>query len=101
MTWSSSVEPKLVRIEKKGAGEFVSPMSRFSSISPTAPSETVRIFFGFKSDPHPGKGNLGIGAARTDEGRPWILSTVKKAEQLLAQQVVKEEIDHEYLPMLG
>ena len=49
----------------------------------------------------PGKVNLGIGAARTDKGRPWILSTVKKAEQLLAQQVAEEEIDHEYLPMLG
>ena len=76
-------------------------MSRFSSISPTAPDETVRIFFGFGSDPYPGKVNLGIGAARTDKGQPWILSTVKKAEQLLAQQVAEEEIDHEYLPMLG
>ena len=38
---------------------------------------------------------------RTDEGKPWILPCVKKAETILAQQVEDEKINHEYLPVLG
>ena len=39
--------------------------------------------------------SLGVGAYRTDEGKPWILPTVKKAEKILAEQIEKEEINHE------
>jgi aspartate aminotransferase len=38
-----------------------------------------------QADPHPQKVSLGVGAYRTDTGKPWILPVVKKAEQLLAQ----------------
>ena len=42
--------------------------------------------------------NVGIGAYRTDEGKPWVLPTVKKVEKLLVND---PEIDHEYLPIDG
>ena len=45
--------------------------------------------------------SLGVGAYRTDEGKPWILPCVKKAESILARQVEEEKINHEYLPVLG
>jgi aspartate aminotransferase len=38
-----------------------------------------------QADRHPQKVSLGVGAYRTEEGKPWILPVVKKAEQLLAQ----------------
>ena len=47
------------------------------------------------------KVSLGLGAYRTDEGKPWILPCVKKAESILATQVEEEKINHEYLPVLG
>ena len=45
--------------------------------------------------------SLGVGAYRTDEGKPWILPCVKTAEKLLAERTEREEINHEYLPVLG
>ena len=41
--------------------------------------------------------NLGVGAYRTDEGKPFVLESVKKAEQLIA----KENLDKEYAPISG
>jgi aspartate aminotransferase len=38
---------------------------------------------------------------RTDEGKPWILPVVKKAEQVLADSIAAEKINHEYLAVLG
>lgn len=45
--------------------------------------------------------SLGVGAYRTDDGKPWVLPVVKKAEAKLAGDVDKESINHEYLPVLG
>ena len=41
--------------------------------------------------------NLGVGAYRTDEGKPFVLESVKKAEQAIA----KENLDKEYAPISG
>jgi hypothetical protein len=38
---------------------------------------------GFKADPSPSKLNLGVGAYRDEEGQPYVLSAVKKAEMRL------------------
>jgi len=45
--------------------------------------------------------SLGVGAYRTDQGKPWILPCVKKAEKKLAEMIESETINHEYLPVLG
>jgi aspartate aminotransferase, cytoplasmic len=52
----------------------------------------------FKVDSFEDKVNVGIGAYRTDEGKPWVLPTVKKVEKLLVND---PEVDHEYLPIDG
>ena len=43
------------------------------------------------------KVNLGVGAYRTDEGKPFVLESVKKAEQLISA----ENLDKEYAPISG
>ena len=55
----------------------------------------------YQADTHPQKVSLGVGAYRTDDGKPWILPCVKAAEKILAEKTDKEEINHEYLPVLG
>ena len=55
----------------------------------------------YQADPSPDKVSLGVGAYRTDQGKPWILPCVKTAEKLLAEKTEAEEINHEYLPVLG
>jgi aspartate aminotransferase len=48
-------------------------------------------------DPAKEKINLGVGAYRTNEGKPWVLSSVKKAEE----RILKANFNHEYLPIDG
>jgi len=46
----------------------------------------------------PQKVNLGVGAYRTDEGKPWVLPVVREMEKRLAAD---ETLNKEYLPVLG
>lgn len=51
----------------------------------------------FAADPRPLKVNLGIGAYKTAEGVPLVLSSVKKAEI----QLLQKNLNKEYLPIEG
>jgi len=76
-------------------------MSMFSEVSAAPPIEVFQLGRDYQADTDPNKVSLGVGAYRTEEGKPWILPVVKKAEHILADKVEKEEINHEYLPVLG
>jgi aspartate/tyrosine/aromatic aminotransferase len=52
----------------------------------------------FQQDTDPRKVNVSIGAYRTDEGKPLVLSCVRKAEQLV---VADKSANKEYLPQRG
>lgn len=52
----------------------------------------------YKADKFSEKVNVGIGAYRTEEGKPWILPTVKKVEKMIVND---PDMDHEYLPIDG
>lgn len=52
----------------------------------------------YKADTHPKKTDLGIGAYRSNEGKPWILPVVRKVEQ---QITADPELNHEYQPIAG
>lgn len=79
-------------------------MSTASSIDafakvPLAPPDSIfKLTAAFKQDTNPNKVNLGVGAYRDDTGKPWILPSVKKVK---ADYLSNENIDHEYLPILG
>lgn len=51
----------------------------------------------FNKDTSPLKINLGVGAYRTDEGKPYVLDAVRQAET----QIFNKKMDHEYLPIGG
>jgi len=51
----------------------------------------------FNADKSPNKINLGIGAYRTNEGKPWTLTCVEKAKAQIQQQAG----NHEYLDISG
>jgi aspartate aminotransferase len=76
-------------------------MSAFDSVPTAPPIEVFQLTRDFLADAHPQKANLGVGAYRTDEGKPWILPAVKSAELQLAKDIEAEAINHEYLPVLG
>ena len=51
----------------------------------------------FKADKDPRKINLGVGAYRDENGKPYVLNSVKKAEAHLKEA----NPDKEYLPITG
>ncbi|CDI81837.1 aspartate aminotransferase, putative [Eimeria acervulina] len=73
-------------------------MSLFSSVPVAPPDPILGTALAFKADPSPQKINLGIGAYRTDEGKPYVFSVVRKAE---AEILKDESLDKEYLPIDG
>lgn len=61
------------------------------------PDPILGISEAFKRDTDPKKVNLGVGAYRDDNSKPWILPSVKKAEDA----IYNGKGDHEYLPIEG
>jgi aspartate/tyrosine/aromatic aminotransferase len=55
----------------------------------------------FKNDTSPNKVNLGVGAYRTDEGKPWVLRSVLEAEKRVLADLVAGKTDKEYIPIDG
>ncbi|KAF9994236.1 Aspartate aminotransferase, cytoplasmic [Entomortierella chlamydospora] len=72
--------------------------SVFESV-PAAPADVIfALTAAHAADTFPKKVNLGVGAYRTEEGKPWVLPVVKKADRILVED---DNLDHEYLPILG
>ncbi|KAF9333524.1 Aspartate aminotransferase, cytoplasmic [Linnemannia elongata] len=66
---------------------------------PGAPADVIfALTAAYKADTDPKKVNLGVGAYRTEEGKPWVLPVVHKADHIMVDD---ENLDHEYLPILG
>ena len=61
------------------------------------PDVILGVTEAFKRDTNPKKVNLGVGAYRDDNGKPFILPSIKKAEE----RIFKKKLDHEYAPISG
>ncbi|CAG8732414.1 17540_t:CDS:2, partial [Racocetra fulgida] len=61
------------------------------------PDAILGVTDAFKKDTHPKKMNLGVGAYRDDNGKPYVLNAVRKAEQ----RIIQDKLDKEYLPITG
>ncbi|KAJ5042285.1 uncharacterized protein L3040_004837 [Drepanopeziza brunnea f. sp. 'multigermtubi'] len=80
-------------------------MSSFTSTSfpadavPQAPEDPLfGLMAAFRADPFDKKVDLGIGAYRDDDAKPWVLPVVKKADEILRNDPA---LNHEYLPIAG
>ncbi|KAF9227540.1 PLP-dependent transferase [Gyrodon lividus] len=66
---------------------------------PLAPPDSIfKLSAACNADPYPKKINLGVGAYRDDDGKPWVLPVIKKASQILLND---PNLNHEYLPITG
>lgn len=61
------------------------------------PDAILGVTEAFKKDTNPKKINLGVGAYRDDNGKPYVLPSVQKAEQIMS----KKALDKEYAPISG
>jgi aspartate aminotransferase len=70
----------------------------FGGVETAPPIEVFALTAAFNEDTHEKKVNLGVGAYRTDDSKPWVLPVVRKVESQLAAD---QSLNHEYLPVAG
>jgi len=71
--------------------------SWWSGVEMGPPDPILGVTEAFKKDTNPKKINLGVGAYRDDQGKPYVLPSVKQAEV----NVAKKGLDKEYAPIQG
>ncbi|KAG7716236.1 hypothetical protein KL933_003828 [Ogataea haglerorum] len=71
--------------------------SAWASVQAAPADKILGLTVLYNNDTNPSKINLGVGAYRDNDGKPWILPSVKAAEQVLAQT----ETNKEYVPIVG
>lgn len=72
--------------------------SVFSHVVQAPEDPILGVTVAYNKDPSPVKLNLGVGAYRTEEGKPLVLNVVRKAEQMLVNDRSRVK---EYLPIVG
>merc|ERR1711939_211615 len=89
-----SAQRILPRLQRHGA----CAMSTWADV-PQAPLDPI-LGMGqrFQADTDPRKVNVSVGAYRTEEGKPLVLSCIKKAE---ARLLADASLNKEYLPQRG
>lgn len=55
------------------------------------PDAILGLTEAFKNDSHPNKVNLGVGAYRDNNGKPWVLPSVRAAEKAMADNKLEKE----------
>jgi len=71
--------------------------SRWASVEKAPEDPILGVSVAFNKDTDPRKINLGVGAYRDDNGKPFVLQSVRKAETI----IFDKNLDHEYLPIVG
>ncbi|KAF2803559.1 uncharacterized protein BDZ99DRAFT_468101 [Mytilinidion resinicola] len=71
--------------------------SAWSNVPQGPPDAILGITEAFKADSNPEKINLGVGAYRDDKGKPFVLPSVRSAEQ----KIVDSSLDKEYAGITG
>lgn len=72
--------------------------SVFANIVRAPEDPILGVTVAYNKDPNPNKLNLGVGAYRTEEGKPLVLNVVRRAEQMLVNDKSRVK---EYLPIVG
>ncbi|KAF1344246.1 aspartate aminotransferase [Delphinella strobiligena] len=96
---SSATTPqnRLHQLTKQMAASKVSSFS--ANVVPQAPEDPLfGLMAAYRRDEDSNKVDLGIGAYRDNNAKPWVLPVVRKAKH----QILNDpDINHEYLPIAG
>lgn len=92
---------KNVSLLKANLGLLQALSARFSSVWSNVemgpPDAILGVSEAFKKDTNPNKINLGVGAYRDDNNKPFVLPSVRKAESIISSKA----LDKEYAPISG
>lgn len=84
-------------ITSPAAGESALP-DAWSGVAQAPPDAIFKLTAGYNADTAQQKVNLGVGAYRDDQGRPFVLPSVQAATRDWLEDPV---LNHEYLPITG
>lgn len=91
----------LPRLSRSVNRSLLLPGARYASIWASVPQGPPDAILGiteaYKKDQAPYKINLGVGAYRDDQGKPYVLNAVKEAERA----ILARNLDKEYAPITG
>ncbi|KAJ2624572.1 Aspartate aminotransferase, cytoplasmic, partial [Coemansia sp. RSA 1694] len=73
-------------------------MSYFSTVPQAPPDGILKLSVLSRADSDPSKVDLGVGAYRDDNGKPWVLPVVREAERRLGED---PNYNHEYMGVGG
>ncbi|KAF2684377.1 aspartate aminotransferase [Lentithecium fluviatile CBS 122367] len=94
--------PNTPQFRLSQVSQHVAPMSATAFNADAVPQAPEDPLFGlmaaYKRDTDPNKVDVGVGAYRDDNAKPWVLPVVKKADDLLRAD---PNLNHEYLPIAG
>jgi hypothetical protein len=71
--------------------------SRWAHVEKGPEDPILGVSVAFNKDTNAQKMNLGVGAYRDDNGKPYVLPSVRTAEK----RITDKNVDHEYLPIGG
>eukprot|EP01132_Coremiostelium_polycephalum_P007543 gene7543-9274_t len=86
-----------LRIISNGIRFYSTGGDRWSHIKKGPEDPILGVTVAFNKDTSPSKINLGVGAYRDEDGKPFILGCVKKADK----KIYEANVDHEYAPIAG
>merc|ERR1712093_289285 len=72
-------------------------VSTWQNVPAGPPDPILGVTEAFKRDCDSNKINLGVGAYRDEKGKPFVLPSVRQAEE----SIIKAKYDKEYLPITG
>lgn len=72
--------------------------SEFEYITQAPTDAILGLSIGYKNDKNPNKVNLGIGAYRSSDGKPFVFPVIRAAEKKITEN---HSLDKEYLPIDG
>jgi hypothetical protein len=91
-----SISVKLLKMLSR-AFRFRPFTNVWKEVNQGPPDPILGVAENFHNSKHPKKVNLGIGAYRDDDNKPWRLPSVNAAEEIMSKQTT----DHQYLPIEG
>lgn len=65
----------------------------FSNVPEGPPDPILKQSYLYQADTNPNKVNLGVGAYRDEEGKPFVFPVIKQAEKMIVED---ESLNKEY-----
>jgi aspartate aminotransferase len=93
----SRVALKFAPLQKTAVRSFAAGNSAWGAVEQAPADPVLGVTDAFKKDSNPNKQLLGVGAYRDNNGKPYILPCVTRAEEI----ILERHMDHEYSTIDG